>query len=46
MDKIKKRGGWTPKTTEERKVQVFGYVKGKHYLQAQKEVSELLKKYR
>ena len=40
-------GGWAGKLTpEDRKTKVYGYVKTKYFIQAQKEVTELLKKYR
>ncbi len=48
LTEIKKRPGrpGPPKTDPNRKVQVYGYVLKKHWVTAQKEVTELLKKYR
>lgn len=43
---VKRKGGWTELPMEEKKKQVFGYVKAKHWKEAQKELTELLKKYR
>jgi putative aminopeptidase FrvX len=40
------RGGWKPKSAEERKVQIFGSVKKKYYQEAEQAVKELLKQWR